>query len=362
VEHSQAGVGSLEPISEPAALLLTGAGLVALGASAGAERTEGSMFSRHARQSTRVPGLAGLLRICLVRGVRGSTRMTFGLARYMRSLQQVPIRVGSSTVHIDLRDPQAHVLLMRAPWPETPCEPDEQAIMRRIIRPGDIVLDIGAHIGLHTTLLSQLVGPSGRVHAFEANPRRGPALARTIEHCPNATLHLFGLGSDEEVATLFVPAEDDAMASLTDWTLGEAGAVSRTTCTLRTLDRLTESGLVPHADFMKCDVEGAELQVFNGARLTLDRADAPCVMYEANARSARAFASSTAAATQWLAALERPAFQFFHVQPHAALLPVSPELHTRDDHFNLLAVPAARMERLAEGGLIVRPFPDPDGR
>ena len=39
--------------------------------------------------------------------------------------------------------------------------------MRRVVRRGDVIFDIGAHMGLHTVLLSALTGDTGAVHAFE---------------------------------------------------------------------------------------------------------------------------------------------------------------------------------------------------
>lgn len=136
--------------------------------------------------------------------------------------------------------------------------------MRRIVRPGDVVFDVGAHIGLHNVMFSAAVGPAGRLHAFEANPRKIHALAATLGRLPNATLHPFGLSDHSGEAVLFVP-EDQAMASPVDWTEGRVGAVQRTSCRLRTLDEVIESGDAAPPDFIKCDVEGAEL---SGARLT----------------------------------------------------------------------------------------------
>ena len=72
-----------------------------------------------------------------------------------------------------------------------------------------------------------------------------------------------------------MPAGDAATASLSDWTDGRLGAVEHTTCEVRRLDALIAQGVVPFPAFVKCDVEGAERLVFEGARQTLDRSDAP---------------------------------------------------------------------------------------
>ncbi len=50
-------------------------------------------------------------------------------------------------------------------------ELDARRRLREWVAPGDVVLDVGAHHGLYTLLLAQLVGEKGRVHAFEPSPR-----------------------------------------------------------------------------------------------------------------------------------------------------------------------------------------------
>jgi FkbM family methyltransferase len=290
--------------------------------------------------------LPRLLGLALRARVRGSSRATFLLARRLASLHTVPINVnGHQTLYVDLREGLSHTLLAGSPWPSVPWERNEQLIMRRLVTPGDTVLDIGAHLGLHLVLLSELAGAHGRVHAFEANPCKHPTLAATVRLLGNATLHRFGLSDRTARATLFVP-EDQSMASLSDWTGGRVGAVSRTECTVKRLDDLVEAGEVDRPAFIKCDVEGGEYAVFAGARATLDRPDAPAILYEANSRSARAFGHDVSTATELLRALRGPRYAFYHVQDGPRLVPLS-AFDPGCDHFNLVAVPASRRARLA---------------
>jgi len=52
---------------------------------------------------------------------------------------------------------------------------------RRHIRPGTVVLDVGANFGQMAVLFAKLVGPRGHVHAFEAEPFVGRILQKNIE-------------------------------------------------------------------------------------------------------------------------------------------------------------------------------------
>src|SRR5438132_1625942 len=116
-------------------------------------------------------------------------------------------------------------------------------------------------------------------------------------------------------------------------------------CERIALDALVARGVVPQPDFVKCDVEGAELLVFRGAVRMLDRPDAPIVMFEANLPGARAFGVSIAASMEFLARLQAPGYSFFWVQPQGTLVPVR-ELRPDVELFNLVAVPASKRERI----------------
>jgi hypothetical protein len=79
----------------------------------------------------------------------------------------------------------------------------------------------------------------------------------------------------------------------------------------------------------------------------LDDARAPIVLYEANARSAAAFGQKISDATDFLRTLTRATFTIFHVQGDGSLLRLD-DFRADYDHFNLLAVPALRMDRMSQ--------------
>ena len=275
---------------------------------------------------------------------RGRTRLTTLLATYLPSLQTVPIPVGPRTLYVDLRDVMAHDLLRNAPYGEELWEADEQAVMHRVVKSGEVAFDIGAHFGEHTVLLSELVGPGGRVCAFEANPERIPALERTIRALSNASVYPYALSDRAGTSTLFVP-DLHSCASLSDWTEGKTGPTRQVTCEQRRLDDLIAEQKLPRPDFLKCDVEGAELLVFRGAVDVLNRPDAPIILFERNRKATRAFGFTVSAPAEFLVQLSRPEYALYQIEARATLAPITPDA-PYDKVSNLLAVPRARIERV----------------
>jgi FkbM family methyltransferase len=273
------------------------------------------------------------------------------LARRLKSLQAVPIQIaGWPPVYADLRLMNSHYWFLGTPFEKSPIEIDEQMVMRRFVSEGDVVFDIGANLGVHTALLSQLAGPGGRVFAFEPNPELLPTLTLTIEGMPNASLCCYALSDEDGEATFFVPA-DHAMGSLSDWTSLEPMAELRERLALgkaraipvqqRRIDDLVAKGDLPLPSFIKCDVEGAELKVFRGAKETLNRIAAPVILFEAGPESAGGFGLAMTAAADFLASLPRPGYQFFEIGGGGALRSIQPS-DLKKQNQNVLAVPGAK--------------------
>jgi FkbM family methyltransferase len=60
------------------------------------------------------------------------------------------------------------------------CEPAEENVLRKILKGGDWMIDVGANVGPFALLAAQQVGPFGRVFAYEPNPRPMTLLARSV--------------------------------------------------------------------------------------------------------------------------------------------------------------------------------------
>src|ERR1700741_1602323 len=78
---------------------------------------------------------------------RGRTRLTFILARRLKSLQEVPIQIADwPPIYVDLRLMNSHYWFLGTPFAHSPIEIDEQVVMRRFVSEGDVVFDIGANL------------------------------------------------------------------------------------------------------------------------------------------------------------------------------------------------------------------------
>jgi len=70
-------------------------------------------------------------------------------------------------------------------------EPEETALVKKYIKPGFIILDLGANIGYYSLLFSKLVGPDGKVFAFEPDPMSFRLLQQNIEKNNCSNIHAF---------------------------------------------------------------------------------------------------------------------------------------------------------------------------
>ena len=263
----------------------------------------------------------------------------------MPSLQSVPIRAEHGFVYGDLRLPIYHGLLAGS----RVVDESEDLVMRSSIDAGDVAYDIGALAGVYTLALADYVGDSGKVFVFEPNSTLLPTLGRTCRELSNAVLFPVALSDREGSTSLFVPMDDASMTSLSDWTGGVGGEVSEIVCEMQRLDDLIERENIPLPDFVKCDVEGAEIAVFRGAQRTLDRADAPVILFEINPQATIAFGAAINEPVEFLKGLGNAKYTFYDIKDGGLVeFKDAGSLVIENGFFtNVVAVPAARDELLS---------------
>jgi FkbM family methyltransferase len=227
----------------------------------------------------------------------------------------VPIVVdGLPPVWLDLPSANEQVVeLLKCP---RPYEAHLQALFRRLIRPTDTVIDVGANLGLHSVLFDTL---AARVVAFEPHPLLHNALRRTIGGLRHTSLVECALADFDGIAPFVIEGDHTAGALSSD---GEPVVVRRLDDVLR--------GDPVH--FMKIDVEGHEIGVLRGAEKTIRR-DMPIIVYEQLRRAG-------SAAHGFLHSL---GYQFRAITRSGEFVPWGIEHEWCD----VLAVPAARTSELA---------------
>ncbi|MDB5413666.1 MAG: hypothetical protein JWR10_2001 [Rubritepida sp.] len=159
-------------------------------------------------------------------------------------------------------------------------DPKVTWVAQKILRPGDTALDIGANLGLVTMAMADAVGPSGRIEAFEPQPRFAALARRSAElnGYRQVTIHQVALGRDDRQVELHIPYENMGRASIgrsegTDETIEvqqrDAGAL------------LEQLDLGP-IRLLKMDVEGYETEVIAGAEAFLRGNTPDAILFELN--------------------------------------------------------------------------------
>lgn len=162
-------------------------------------------------------------------------------------------------------------------------EPAVTRLFQDALRPGDIVIDVGANVGLHSLLAASLVGPTGRVHAIEASPWIHARLLRNLATNHAANVHTYNLAATAVAGPVAVYLHDATNLGGTTIIAAEAG---RSGAAMEAMVEGRPLGdIVPLADLLaarliKIDVEGAEWLVVQGFAALLPelRADVEILM------------------------------------------------------------------------------------
>jgi FkbM family methyltransferase len=180
----------------------------------------------------------------------------------------VTVQPGASIV-IDISDFLRHTYFYGAEY-----EPEVTAILRRVLRPGDVAIDVGANAGYHTILMAMLVAPHGVVHAFEPVLESAALMRRSIalngiedrvhvrecavaeRQAARVPFHMSALGHNSGVASL---ERHESGAAQGFFSPDRLAYVSTTT-----LDEYCSTAGIRGCRVVKIDVEAAEARVVQG--------------------------------------------------------------------------------------------------
>ena len=146
-------------------------------------------------------------------------------------------------------------------------EPAITAVYRAALRPGDVVIDIGANVGTHALLAASLVGDAGQVHAIEASPWIHARLRQNLmaNGCPQVVTYNLAATDREGPVTVFIH-EGGNLGGTTIMASEAArlGASAEAVVEGRPLPEIVPRRALLSARLIKIDVEGAEWLVIQG--------------------------------------------------------------------------------------------------
>ncbi|HEY5356496.1 MAG TPA: FkbM family methyltransferase [Streptosporangiaceae bacterium] len=168
------------------------------------------------------------------------------------------------------------LLARRTPYLEA-----EMLGLRRLVGPGSVCIDVGSAAGLYTLALSRLAGPSGRVHSVEPLSFAHPVWTRVLRarEASNVQHHAVALADEAGTGLMSVPVGRYGPVTGRSFLAARCRGVGsnaefakqmEVTVEIDTLDALCERERLTRLDFIKIDVEGAELAVLQGGQRTIE--------------------------------------------------------------------------------------------
>lgn len=202
----------------------------------------------------------------------------------------------------------------------------ETEVVKKWLPKGGSVVDVGANTGFTALVFSNLIGPEGRVIAFEPSPIIYPRLVEVIEknelkdrvECLN-----LGCGTEARVETLMVPASS-GNATIKREGVELHGSVREVQIKIDSLDKVLLDRLT-RLDFLKTDTEGFEDQVLLGAEKLIFRFQ-PVIYIELS----QEYLESSLRAIAWL-------------REHGYSFDPEPDLSDARNGDNFLAIPAGKV-------------------
>lgn len=218
-------------------------------------------------------------------------------------------------------------------------EESEQAFLLRFLQSGMIAFDIGAHHGFHTLLMSRRVGSHGLVIAFEPSPREVHKLhwVLKVNRRGNVRVESYAISNREGEEQLFVcMGRNSGCNSLRKPAVSEPIQTIRVPMT--TLDCYLRKHEIHRVDLLKIDVEGAELEVLEGATDLLNSGSRPLIICEiADVRTL----PWGYPAQKIYDLLKSYGYLWFSTTPKGKLSPCPPKKQYRE---NLVAVPREKLQ------------------
>lgn len=169
------------------------------------------------------------------------------------------------------------------------------ARLRSFLRPGMTAVDVGAHLGYYTLLAAEIVGRSGRVHAFEPCPTNLALLRQNVDRfaAGNVIVHPVAAGQESATRSFHLAGSGDTSGFYEHPLAATTGVVF--------VEQARVDDLVAGpVDLVKVDVEGAELEVLAGMPELVGASPDPALLLEWNPACLRAAGRDPRDLLEWL--------------------------------------------------------------
>lgn len=135
------------------------------------------------------------------------------------------------------------------------------------LKAGDVAYDIGSNVGTYTVPMAKYVGLAGSIIAFEPDPMSFGSLLSNLKlnEVGNCITTQYCIGNENREIDFYVRPEKDTHSIFEkSHAPSPTGELFRLSRSMRTLDDLVQKGEFPQPNFIKLDIEGAELLALDG--------------------------------------------------------------------------------------------------
>lgn len=149
-------------------------------------------------------------------------------------------------------------------------EPETFDLFKKIIKPGMIIVDVGAHIGYFTRIFSKLTGNDGAVYAFEADPENFEVLKKNSKHLKNIKIQQLAITDHAGMIDFYHCEEKMGCHSILP-NIPLDYPKTKISVEATDLDSFLANSGVEKIDLIKIDIEGGEVKAMTGMKNTLNK-------------------------------------------------------------------------------------------
>lgn len=155
-------------------------------------------------------------------------------------------------------------------------EPEVTKVIKDNTKQGDIIVDVGANVGIHTTIMAKCVGSKGRVFAFEPHPKIANRLKNNIDLNNQNQVKIIkkGLSNEKKKVDFYIHKNDRTHKGNSTFYKDHLGRnKKKIKIEVNTLDNFINNNkkIIDNLNLIKIDTEGNDFNVLLGSKKTLNK-------------------------------------------------------------------------------------------